>query len=154
MSVSFVEQFNQLPIEALCRKAQEASEVDVSSALAKMRRRLKPAPSSMMLKKTSTTRSWLALGKNAGNIETFGKSFKYSSWIMMCPGLHNQEGLLNNNMWPGMSHKTIEAINRKITEMFKISKFFEKLCLRQFVPKFGLIFVRSHWSNFISTHPP
>ncbi len=35
MSVSFVEQFNQLPIEALCRKAQEASEVDVSSALAK-----------------------------------------------------------------------------------------------------------------------
>ena len=50
-------------------------------------------------------------------LEIFGTSFKYSSWIMMCPGLHNQEGLLNNNMWPGMSHKTIEAINRKITEM-------------------------------------
>ena len=49
-------------------------------------------------------------------LKIFGTSFKYSSWIMMCPGLHNQEGLLNNNMWPGMSHKTIEAINRKITE--------------------------------------
>ncbi len=35
MPVSFVEQFNRLPIEALCRKAQEASALDVSTALAK-----------------------------------------------------------------------------------------------------------------------
>ena len=32
---------------------------------------------------------------------------------MMSPGLHNQEGQLNNNIMPFMSHMTADAINRK-----------------------------------------
>ena len=35
----------------------------------------------------------------------------------MSPALDTQEGLLNNNRWPGFSHRTIQAINGKITEM-------------------------------------
>ena len=50
-------------------------------------------------------------------LDEFGKSFKTSTWIMMSPGLHNQEGQLNNNFIPFMSHMTIDAINRKINEM-------------------------------------
>jgi len=50
-------------------------------------------------------------------LDEFGKSFKSSTWIMMSPGLHNQEGQLNNNFMPFMSHMTIDAINRKINEM-------------------------------------
>ena len=55
--------------------------------------------------------------KTKSPLDKFGKSFGYSSWIMMSPALHNQEGLLNNNRWPGFSHRTIQAINGKITEM-------------------------------------
>ena len=35
MCVSFVEQFNRLPIESLCQKAKQASESDVFATLAK-----------------------------------------------------------------------------------------------------------------------
>ena len=41
MPVSFVEQFNQLPIKGLCQKAKEASELEVSAALAKDNLKLK-----------------------------------------------------------------------------------------------------------------
>ena len=57
--------------------------------------------------------------KAKGALADFGKSFKSSTWIMMSPGLHNQEGQLNNNFMPFMSHMTIDAINRKISEMKK-----------------------------------
>tara|TARA_A200000159_G_C7222029_1_gene296535 strand:- start:70 stop:852 length:783 start_codon:yes stop_codon:yes gene_type:complete len=55
--------------------------------------------------------------KTKSPLDKFGKSFGYSSWIMMSPALDTQEGLLNNNRWPGFSHRTIQAINGKITEM-------------------------------------
>ena len=57
--------------------------------------------------------------KTKKHLEEFGKPkhWPYSSWIMMSPALYNQEGLLNNNKWPGFSHRTIEAINSKISEM-------------------------------------
>jgi len=57
--------------------------------------------------------------KTKRHLDEFGKpeNWPYSSWVMMSPRLHNQEGLLNNNKWPGFSHKTIEAINGKISEM-------------------------------------
>ena len=57
--------------------------------------------------------------RNKMDLQRFGKTFSYSSWIMMAPGLSTQEGLLNNNRVPFFSHKTIEAINRKITEIKK-----------------------------------
>ena len=52
-------------------------------------------------------------------LETFGKTFTYSSWIMMSPALFNQEGQKNNNHWPLFSHRTIAAINSKISERKK-----------------------------------
>ena len=55
--------------------------------------------------------------RTKGPLSEFGKSFKSSTWIMMSPGLHNQEGQLNNNFMPFMSHMTIDAINRGIIEM-------------------------------------
>jgi hypothetical protein len=55
--------------------------------------------------------------KTKSPLDKFGKSFGYSSWIMMSPALDTQEGLLNNHRWPGFSHRTIQAINGKITEM-------------------------------------
>ncbi len=50
-------------------------------------------------------------------LDNFGSYFRTSTWIMMSPGLHNQEGQKNNNWMPGMRHRTLEAINRKITEI-------------------------------------
>ena len=63
-------------------------------------------------------RNWFVYKcKSKQDLEEFGKTFKVSSWIMMSPALNSQEGLLNNNHVPFMSHMTIDAINSKIQEM-------------------------------------
>lgn len=55
--------------------------------------------------------------KSKADLHKFGGSFTVSSWIMMSQALNTQEGLLNNNHSPFISHMTIDTINRKIQEM-------------------------------------
>jgi hypothetical protein len=72
--------------------------------------------------------------KEKPSLNKFGKTFKTSTWIMMSPGLHNQEGQLNNNWVPFMSHRTLQAINKKITEIknqLKIKKEEDELKKRK-----------------------
>tara|TARA_B110000967_G_C18845663_1_gene541820 strand:- start:349 stop:1131 length:783 start_codon:yes stop_codon:yes gene_type:complete len=67
-------------------------------------------------------------------LNNFGKTFKRSSWIMMSPGLHNQEGQLNNNWYIGFTHLTINAINRKIYEMKEILRVQKSLDDKETTP--------------------
>jgi 2-iminoacetate synthase len=94
--VSFVEQFNRLPIEALCRKAQEASELDVSTALAK--NSLNLSDLAVLLSPTATNQlECLAKRSNRITQQRFGRV------IRLFAPLYLSNECINNCVYCGFS---------------------------------------------------
>ena len=96
MPVSFVEHFNQLPIEALCRKAQDASELDVSAVLTK--RNLKLSDLAVLLSPNATNQlECLAERSNRITQQRFGKV------IRLFAPLYLSNECINNCVYCGFS---------------------------------------------------
>ena len=96
MPVSFVEQFNQLPIKGLCQKAKEASELEVSAALAKDNLKLKDLAVLLSPRARNKLES-LAKSSNRITQQRFGKV------IRLFAPLYLSNECINNCVYCGFS---------------------------------------------------